>query len=50
MSFSSPYTVYVLASYGAALAVLGGLALQAWREWRRVKAAWDRLPGRGEAP
>ncbi|WP_337996721.1 heme exporter protein CcmD [Oleispirillum naphthae] len=50
MSFSSPYAVYVLASYGAAFAILGGLALLAWRDWRRVKAAWERLPGRREAP
>ncbi|MGE4527090.1 MAG: heme exporter protein CcmD [Rhodospirillaceae bacterium] len=50
MSFSSPYTVYVLASYGAALLILGGLGLHAWRDWRRVKTAWERLPGRREAP
>jgi len=50
MNLSSPYAVYVFAAYGATLAILGGLAWASWRDWRRVKAAWDRAPGRKEAP
>lgn len=45
MSFDGPYTAYVIGAYAAGLLVLGLAALGAWRDWRRVRAAWARLEG-----
>ena len=47
MNLHGPYTVYVLAAYGAGFVLLGGAGLSAWRDWRRVRGAWARLNGRG---
>lgn len=45
MNVYGPHTAYVLGAYVAALLVLGLAALGAWRDWRRVRAAWARLEG-----
>lgn len=45
MTLDGPYTAFVIAAYAATLLALGVLALAAWRDWRRVRAAWARLDG-----
>lgn len=45
MTLDGPYTGFVIASYAVALLALGGLALAAWRDWRRVRIAWARIEG-----
>ncbi len=47
MNLHGQYAGYILAAYGVSLVLLGGAALGAWREWRRVQGAWTRLNGRG---
>ena len=39
MNLDSPHAVFVIAAYGAALLVFAGLAINAFLNWRRVKAA-----------
>jgi heme exporter protein D len=43
------YAVFVWPAYGAALAVLGGLAFWSWRRRRRALRALDRLEANGAA-
>lgn len=41
MTLYGGYAGYIGAAYGIGVLVLAGLAAHAWREWRRVAAAWD---------
>ncbi len=49
MNFDGPYTAYVIGAYVAAFVLLGAMVAGAWRDWRRVRAAWRRIEG-GRAP
>lgn len=40
------YALHVLSSYGVTLLLLGGLAWQSVRRWRRLKAEVERAEGR----
>lgn len=49
MNLSGDYAVYIFSAYGISLVALGLVALASWRDWRRVRNAWDRLNRGGRA-